>query len=219
MIYKHLPLVQIPPCVREDRSDGRVYITPDGLVYPSVTTVLGVGDNSWLDDWIAKVGKTEADIISARASARGTRIHKFCEDTLNNTPSEPGIFDREIFESFKKSLPYIDNIRGIEQRLYSDILKVAGTVDLVADFKGIISIIDWKTSRRVKYRDDISGYFAQCAAYALAYEERTGIKVPQIVIIMGVDDEPEPLIFVEQTKDWVPEFIKQRKIFRLIKGF
>ena len=215
-MYTHLPPVEFSESVREDRPDGRVYITPEGRTYPSVTTVLGYGDNKWLDEWKAKVGPYEADLISKRAAARGTRLHTLCEATLCNKPLQPGMFDMEMFDTFKRALTRIDNI---EKRLHSDILRVAGTVDLIAEFDKNRAIIDWKTSRRIKRRDEIGGYFAQCGAYALAYEERTGIKVPDIVIVMGVDDEPEPLIFKEKAKDWIPEFIKQRKIFRLGMGY
>jgi len=218
-MYTHLPDHKFDEAVREDRPDGRVYITPEGRTYPSVTTVLGYGDNEWLTEWKAKVGPYEADLISKRAAARGTRLHKLCEDTLCNNPSKPDMFDRDMFATFKKALMRIDNIHCIEKRLHSDILRVAGTVDLIAEFDKNRAIIDWKTSRRIKRRDEIGSYFAQCGAYALAYEERTGIKVPDIVIVMGVDDEPEPLIFKEKAKDWIPEFIKQRKIFRLGMGY
>lgn len=218
-MYTHLPPVEMPALIQENRSNGRVYLTPEGYVYPSVTTVLGFGDNPWLDDWVRKVGPEEAKIISARAAARGTRMHGLLEDVLFNRTAQPSIFDQDMFMAMRKSLDRMDNIRCVEQRLYSDILRVAGTVDLIADFDQIPSIIDWKTSRRLKRRDEIGNYFAQCGAYALAYEERTGVKIPNIVIVMGVDDEPEPLIFIEKAKDWIPEFIKQRKIFRLGMGF
>lgn len=205
--------------VQENRETGRVYITPKGSVYPSVTTVLGVGDNEWLEEWKRKVGPEEAQLTSSRAAARGTRIHKMCEAVLDNKEVEPSMFDQDIFNSIRKALPRINNIRCNERRLFSDILRTAGTVDLIADFDNEPAIIDWKTSGRIKYREDITSYFAQAAAYSVAYEERTGVKIPNIVIVMGVDHEPEPLVFIEKAKDWVPEFIKFRKIFRLLKGY
>lgn len=218
-IYTHIPPVAIDEPVQDNRPDGRVYKTIDGNVYPSVTTVLGIEENEWLEEWKARVGTEEAELTSARAAARGTRIHKLCEDTLFNRPSEPGMFDLEAFRSMQRALLRIDRVRAIEQRLYSDILKVAGTVDLIADFDEVPSIIDWKTSLRVKYRDDIHGYFKQCSAYAVAYEERTGIKIPNIVIVMSVDGDKEPLIFKEKVRDWVPGFIELRKLFKQKKGY
>jgi hypothetical protein len=57
----------------------------------------------------------------------------------------------------------------------------------------------------------------QCSAYAVAFEERTGISVPRIVIIMGVDDE-DPLIFKEKRDDWIGNFIELRNYYREQKG-
>ena len=42
----------------------------------------------------------------------------------------------------------------------------------------------------------------QGAFYAVAYEERTGIPVDTIVIIMAVENE-QPLLFVEKRDDWI----------------
>lgn len=217
--YNHVHKWVMPEVVQDNRPNGRVYITPDGATYPSVTTVLGIEGAEEIEKWKAAVGEVEAGMTSARAAARGTRVHQLCEDTLNNKPSEPSMFDLEAFKVMQKALERIDNVHAIELRLYSDILKVAGTVDLIAEFDGVLSIIDWKTSARLKYRDDIHGYFKQCSAYAIAYEERTGIKVKNIVIVMSVDGDPQPQIFIERVKDWVPEFIKLRKKFRQVKGY
>jgi hypothetical protein len=217
--YNHLPLPQIPELVQHNRPDGRVYETPDGRVYPSVTTVLGVEKNAELEAWRNSVGHEEANLTSARAAARGTRIHGLCEDVLFGRPAEPGMFDVEVFDVMKQALERIDNIYAIELRMFSDILKIAGTVDLIAEYEGELAIIDWKTSARLKHRDDIHSYFMQCSAYAVAFEELTGIKVRNIVIVMAVDGDPNVQIFKEKVKNWVPEFIKLRKKFKEIKGF
>jgi hypothetical protein len=75
-----------------------------------------------------------------------------------------------------------------------------------------MSIVDFKTSKRLKTREDISNYFMQCAAYAVAFEERTGIAVSQLVILMGVDDEA-PLVFIEKRDDWIGQFLQLRDLF------
>ena len=108
----------------------------------------------------------------------------------------------------------INQIHALETRLYSDHLQVAGTVDCIAQYKGTLSVIDFKTSKREKDKADISDYFMQCAAYAVAFEERTGIPVPQLVIIMAIDDSPTK-VFVEQRDNWVDSFIKLREEYRL----
>ena len=79
---------------------------------------------------------------------------------------------------------------------------MAGRVDCIGEFDGKLSVIDFKTSSRVKSKDDIPAYFAQCVAYALMYEELIGVKIHQIVVIMAVEGS-DPLLFVERTGDHV----------------
>lgn len=205
------------PLKRIDSPTGRVYETPTGKRYPSVTSVLGMMDKSSLFEWRKRVGEEEANRVAARAASRGTAIHSLCEDYLYGKNPTPSMFDAQVFNSLKPHLDNIDNIHALESKLYSDYLQVAGTVDCVAEFDGRLSVIDFKTSRRLKSRDDIHGYFIQTAAYAVAFEERTGIPVSRLVIIMGVDDE-QPLIFKEKRDDWIGQFIELREVYGKLKG-
>lgn len=205
------------PLKRIDSPNGRVYETSTGKAYPSVTSVLGMMDKSSLFEWRKRVGEEEANRISARASRRGTVIHSLCEDYLYGKNPEPSMFDAQVFNSIKPHLDKIDNIHALESKLYSDFLQVAGTVDCIAEYDGKLSVIDFKTSRRLKTKEEIPGYFIQTAAYAVAFEERTGIPVSRLVIIMGVDDE-QPLIFTEKRDTWIQQFIELREAFSKLKG-
>jgi hypothetical protein len=53
----------------------------------------------------------------------------------------------------------------------------------------------------------------QCAAYSVAFEERTGIPVGRLVIIMGVDND-YPRVFVEKRDNWIAGFKKLRLEYR-----
>jgi hypothetical protein len=196
--------------VRIDTPDGRRYQTPSGRAYPSVTSVLGILGKAEILAWRARVGEEEANKVSARAARRGTAIHSLCEDYLLNKEVNVGPFDLETFKSIQPFLNRINNIHCLETQLYSDYLQTAGTVDCIAEFDGKMSIIDFKTSKRIKTRDDIYGYFMQTAAYAVMFEERTGIPVGKLVIIMSVDDE-NPLLFIEKRDDWIHRFIELRQ--------
>lgn len=208
----------IPLLERETSPDGtRVYKTPSGNAYPSVTTVTGLHSIKSIMEWRKRVGNEEANRISSRAAKRGTAIHKLCEDYLNNEFVEPQLFDVPMWNSLVPLLDRIDNVRCLETPLYSDHLQVAGTVDCIAEFDGKVSVIDFKTSKRVKSREEISNYFMQCAAYAVAFEERTGVPVSRLVILMGIDDEP-PALFVEKRDDWIGPFIALRAEYRRLKG-
>jgi hypothetical protein len=57
----------------------------------------------------------------------------------------------------------------------------------------------------------------QCSAYAVAFEEMTKIPVPQLVVLIAVDDE-DPLIFVEKRNTWIPGFKNLRLEYKNYKG-
>ena len=200
----------IPKLVRVDSPEGRKYQTPSGKSYPSVTSVVGLLGKEAIREWRARVGEEEANRVSARAARRGTTIHSLCENYLLNKEVKPGLFDVETFDSIKSLLNRINNIHCLETQLFSDHLQVAGTVDCIAEFDGRVSVIDFKTSKRIKSREDIPGYFMQTSAYAVMFEELTRIPVDRLVIIMSVDDEA-PLLFIEKRDDWIGKFIELRK--------
>jgi genome maintenance exonuclease 1 len=195
---------------REDTEGGRFYVLPDGKRVPSVTTVLGFFKKDSLKAWREKVGEEEANRISKKASTRGTKLHAVCEDYVGNKPIDFKNLDigtLDLFSSIVDILDEtIDDVHGIETPLYSQHLGIAGTVDLVARFKGKRSIIDYKTSNKPKKREWIEDYFMQCACYAVMFEELTGIPVPQIVIIIAIDND-YPQVFVEKRDDWIDKAI------------
>lgn len=89
--------------------------------------------------------------------------------------------------SFIPCLNRITNIKAIEKVLYSKKYKYAGTVDCIAEFDNVLSIIDFKTSSKYKLKKYISSYFIQTSAYAIAYNEMYNIKIENLVIIIGID--------------------------------
>jgi hypothetical protein len=194
---------------------GRIYTTPEGNRYPSVTTVIGAGsDQSWLDDWKARVGEDEVKKISAQASRRGTAVHELAESYLKNDPRYTKGHMPANIATFNQIRPYLDRhvsrVYGLEVPLYSDQLRVAGRVDCIADWDNEPAILDFKTSKREKKRENIGGYFTQASAYSMMTFERTGILPKKIVILMMVDDG-EPLVFIEKSRDWIEKFIEIRR--------
>jgi len=194
---------------------SRFYKTPEGNMYPSVTSVTGLYNKKELMEWRNRVGEAEANRISSKASSRGTKVHKICEDYLNNNLNLDNCMPDSVamFNSIRPTIDkYIDNIHGIESPLYSDHLKVAGRVDCIAEFDGKLSIVDFKTANRQKFEDKIANYFMQCAAYAVMFEERTGISVPRLAIIIAVDSD-NPQVFVKKRNDYIDMFKDYREIF------
>jgi hypothetical protein len=199
---------------RDTAPDGRrVYKTPEGNLYPSVTSITGLASKFHIDKWRQRVGAEEADRITNRALARGTRVHSLCENYLLGNQLEIDMFDTEMWSTMRPMLDRIDNIHCLETPLYSDFLQAAGTVDCIAEFDGKLSVIDFKTASRAKERDDIHNYFEQTAAYAVMFEERTGIPIGRLVIIMAIDDDA-PRIFIEKRDGWIAGFRKARMDYR-----
>lgn len=214
MIFKQELVDNLPELSADTTSNGRFYTTPSGAKYPSVTTVLGrATDHSWIDQWKSRVGEDEAAKILAQANRRGTAVHEMCEAYLKNDPLyKKGHMPGNV-ASFNYIKPYLDkhitSVGGLELPLYSDKLRVAGRVDCLAKWDNQWTIVDFKTSRRKKERDDIHNYFMQASCYAFMVYERIGILPKNVAIVMTVDDS-EPLVFVERATDWLPKFIELR---------
>jgi genome maintenance exonuclease 1 len=203
----------------ETVDDKRYYVTPSGQRLPSVTTVLGAMKKKEIMAWRRKVGEKEANRISKLATGRGNRVHSLAEKYLLNETIEWKKEMPDAIEMFQSIAPHFDKINNIhymEQALWSEKIGLAGRVDLIAEWEGKLSVIDFKTSKRIKTEDKIQDYFAQCVAYAMMYEERVGAPIDQIVVLMAVESE-QPLIFVKETKDYIGvlyehiEFYKSNK--------
>ena len=193
--------------------DGkRHYVTPNGN-YPSVTTVTSLAIKDGIKAWRERVGEKEANKIASQAARRGTKVHKICEDYLNNVDlnyEEIEPINHFLFKQVKPILDtYLDEVYSVEGCLYSDYLRTAGRVDCVGVFDGKASIIDFKTANKRKRRSWISNYFMQESAYAVMFEERTNIPIGQLVTIIAVEQD-EPQLFVERRDDHIMEFIKYR---------
>ena len=190
--------------------DGkRFYVTPTGKL-PSITTVLSILSRDGIKAWRAKVGEAEANKISTKASRRGTSVHAMCEDYINNDLDAKKYLpnDRETFNSLKPVLDeHLDNVYAQEVPLWSEYLGVAGRVDCIAEWDNKIAVIDFKTSRKLKKKEYISNYFQQCAAYAVMWEERTGIPINKIVVVIAVDGE-QPQVFEERRDNYIYECVE-----------
>jgi genome maintenance exonuclease 1 len=206
MIFKHVGNGDLQDLESSTLSDGsRFYITPTGQKYPSVTTVVGWEKREFFKEWREKNPEE-----SKRILANGTKVHEMVEDYLNNKEVERDDYRAyEQFDNLKVLLHNISDIRAQEVPLYSHLLGLAGRVDCVASYNGTPSIIDFKTSKRLKSKEDIEDYFCQATAYAIMWQQMTGEKIPQIAILIttGYGEVQE---FLEDPYNYVP--ILKKKI-------
>ena len=206
----------LPNLKSETYSDGkRYYTSPSGKRLPSVTTVVGAMKKQAIMEWRNRVGEVEANRISKLATGRGNRVHDLAERYLKNEKIEWVREMPDSVEMFRTLIPHlhrINNIHYIEQSLWSERIGLAGRVDLIAEWDGVLSVIDFKTSKKIKKKEDIQDYFAQCTAYSSMYEEQVSVPIDQIVIVMAVQDET-PSIFIEKTGDHINTLLEHIEFY------
>ena len=184
----------------------RVYEVGDQR-YPSISTICSFRNRKSIAEWRARVGAEEANKISKRATTAGTTVHSMIEDYLTYE-LELEKYDGKhlakiLFTQAKPMLARINNIHFQEAPLYSHEFAIAGRVDCIAEFDGKLSIIDFKTSSKEKKEEWIEGYLVQETGYAKMYEERSGIKVEQIVTLITCQTG-DTQVFVKNPDDYVP---------------
>lgn len=200
------------PKLSEQYIDGkRHYATPEGNVYPSVTTILSQLPNESLLEWQKRVGKEEADRVSAIAARRGSNLHAICEKYLLNEDHPTRGFMPDVqmmFKEIRGIIDRIDEIYAIEAQLYSDEYKFAGRCDVIGIFDGFPAIIDFKTTKSDVdiSMDKVKKYFMQLAAYSIAFEERTGRKINCGVLIFG-SNETNPSCIPSKLEKYRDNFI------------
>ena len=199
---------ELQPLSTKEVDGARHYIIPTGEAFPSVTTVLGHFKKKQIQEWRDRIGHEEANRISNRASTRGTKFHSMMERYLQNKPIKEVLHEsvmpdmRQAFHDIRPTLDRIDNIHYLECPLYSTKMRLAGRTDVIGEFDGTLSVIDFKTSTKIKPESYILNYFEQTTAYGIMYEERVGIPIDQIVVIISVDNEPDPQVFVKRKEEY-----------------
>jgi len=177
----------------ETTKKGRTYFTPDGD-FSSVTTILGAtANNQWLEAWKQKVGEEEAARISKLATDRGELVHEYLERYWNGDDVFPTL-SKETSDVVKMTTNLINatvknvtDVRAQEIALWNSQLGYAGRVDMVAEWRGVLSVIDFKTSKKKKYKRDVTDYYIQCAAYAEAHNLMFGTNIEKLVILITTE--------------------------------
>ena len=195
--------------------DGkRVYLTPSGKQYPSITTVISNNSKkqAGLAKWRARVGKEKAANISARSAGRGTKYHSIAEDYFNNDLDLKKYREFPLpvlmFHHSRSVLDRINNIYLQEAALYSDHLEVAGRVDCIAEFDGVLSIIDFKTAAEPKKETYLYDYLVQETAYACCLQELYGLSVKQLVTIVACENGETQVHITPPKKEYLLKLIQ-----------
>lgn len=191
MPFTHKTLT-VPELERFHVDGKRFYRKKDSddlMNFISITTITSHYNKEKFSLWRQKVGEDEANRIIKAATTRGTHMHNLVEHYIKNEElPKSAPLPKLLFDVARPELNKINNILGIEIPLYSEYLGIAGTVDTIAEYNGVLSIIDYKTSERPKPVSWIEGYFVQTMAYSCMLYEMTGIMAKQLVIIMACEN-------------------------------
>ena len=188
MPFIHDSSLTFPKLKQHNSSMGRVYLVEEGSyvgdVYPSITRTLAAKEKPGLAAWRKRVGNKEAARVSAVATAQGSNVHKLSECYLGN--EELPEFGPNVKEMWRYLQPWLaENITKVyaqEQDVFSHTLKVAGRMDLLAEYRGENAVVDIKTSAREKLREYVQDYFLQTTFYALSVYELTGVKFKKLIL-------------------------------------
>lgn len=212
---------QFPAPVRGvDDSGKRKYITPEGKSYPSMTTVLSMLSDEGIKQWRLNVGDIQAESISRVARMRGEKIHLLAEKYLLGQIEEYQVILRKtapdliaLWKTLKTHLDEnVTEVFASEVQMWSDELGIAGTVDLICKYRGKWVVLDFKTSFKEKQREHISSYFMQCAGYSKMWQERTGIEIKLIVVLIATEFLSNTVPYYAKVDEFLPslkEIIRQ----------
>lgn len=163
----------------------------DGRSVPGVTKVLELLDEFEGVPW---------DLLEA-ARKFGQHVHEACALMVRNELDWQSL-DHDLF-------PYVDAARrfleesGVtvlasEVRVANVSLRYAGTLDLICDWRGLRGLFDFKSGQNPR------SVGPQTAAYAAAYQEQTGIRIPRRYCIQLNPSLPNgyKVHALKDTADW-----------------
>ncbi len=202
--FNHIP-INFEQAQLIEKDNAHYYQTPKGDIFPSITTLLQktmpAEKLQNLQNW--KEQEIAADYITQESAIIGTQTHKLIENYLNGVTftEEYRLLSVAHFNNMIPFLQKINDIHGTELRLYSNIMKLAGTTDCIAKYDGELSIIDYKTKRSHQQEEWMTEHFIQATAYSEMFKELTGIKVKQIVILVSSEKNTR-MEFVKKVEDY-----------------
>ena len=223
------PLPEIEQ-ITDEATGRRSYRVPGGACYPSVTTVLGTtAARAPVQDWQKSVGMDVARHIAGTQASIGTEVHERLSlyvrglDPWKGYASEwdrpidvRGHYDQLVVHACSR----LKEVVASEAPVWSDTLRIAGSVDLVAvlddtwgDASGNLAIVDFKCLRSAPDAEKTASYQAQCAAYAVMWTERTGRTIARTVVAQSVASGGVRLAVSEPGGPALDEFVRRRVEF------
>lgn len=127
-------------------------------------------------------------IFKEQAATTGTLVHAELEAFFNGVQSPHDSLPLEAQRAVDAAKWWLNARKvepvAIERRIYSRKHKYVGTLDKIATVDGILSLIDWKSSKSIH-----SDYWLQTAAYVKAWEEENPAQRIEKRYLLHLDKE------------------------------
>jgi genome maintenance exonuclease 1 len=211
------------PIEQLNEDNVRYYKVEGNNCYPSITSVISFINRKKFADWRARVGNEEANRKCKKGTTRGTSFHLVNEYYINNDDYESlADYQKPIIQlMFKSQKAILDSRIGTiyqqETRMYSNKLCLAGTVDLICDVDGELSIVDFKTSTQAKPEEWLEDYFVQLSAYWAMFSEATGVVPKKLVVWLVAENGDVQIVerrnimyYLTTLQDYVSKFVQHR---------
>lgn len=187
--------------------------------YTRVTTIIreteDPKDAKRLHNWIKKMDKIHGVEVSEQLRqmtlTNGTWVHKCIEDYLHG---------KEISDKIAPMKPLLSSIKSEntvlypEIRLYSEKHKITGQLDLLAKVDGLITVVDWTTSIRLKKKQWLDHKFLQGGAYSMLLEENGQCTVQQLMVVVYIESMRKVQVFTDDVKVWQDNFRARLEQFK-----
>jgi genome maintenance exonuclease 1 len=181
--------------------------------YPRVTDIIRETNEKLTEDKLRKRLKAieknshyhqANNEASNTATLRGVEVHKEIENFIKT-----GEFGTtEYFKSVEKWLiRHRINFIACEKQIQSETLKYSGTLDLLLMLNNKPCVLDWITSVRPKRKIFIQKKFIQCAAYAIALEEKVKYEIPILTVVIISPNTIQ--VFTEDAKAYKIKWIER----------
>jgi hypothetical protein len=203
--------------------DNVRYYDVGNVCYPSVTSVISFISRKKFADWRARVGEAAANKKTKHATTRGTKLHKVLEVYIDNGDYQTldeyqSPLIQLMFKAAKSQLDSrLNTIYQQETNMSSDRLCLAGTVDLICEVDGELSIVDFKTSEKEKPEEWLEDYFVQLSAYWAMFSEKTGVVPKKLVVFLVAENGDVQIVertnvmnYLTKLQDYATQFIQHR---------
>lgn len=184
----------------------------------------------WKRKMIAELGEEGFNAYSQNLFRQGKLFHSAVEDILTSgamwkdvKPAEHPPEVQGYMESISHVLEDVSAVRAIESTVQHDSLNYLGIVDCVGRYRGVLCVIDWKTSEKPKpFLSNTYDNPVQVAAYAGALNNDGNYKFQVengLIVVAYKDGTPahahqlNSKLMSEYWKTWLvrlEEFTEQR---------